>query len=67
MRAVWESVPTELDPERHLGYGAEPLMAIDTPEENGQVILLPNEESQLEADEYMVADEGAIESLADWV
>lgn len=67
LRAVWESLPTELDPERHLGYGAEPLTAIDTLEEDGQVILLPSEESQLEADEYMVADEGAIEPLRDWV
>lgn len=67
LRAVWENVPTEVDPQRHLGYDAEPLTAIDTLEEDGQVILLPSEESQLEADEYMVADEVAIELLEDWI
>lgn len=69
LRAVWESVPVEPDPGRDLGYGAEPLTIIDTreAETEGEVIVLPSEENQLQADEFIVAGPGVVESLEDWV
>lgn len=66
LRAVWERVSTEPDPERDLGYRAEPLTVIDTREVDGGVILLPGDERGLQAEEFIVAGPGAVESLEQW-
>lgn len=65
LRAVWDEVPTDPDPEADLGYRTEPLMVIDGPEQGDQLIFLPAEEAQLADDEFMVADTDCVVPLED--
>jgi hypothetical protein len=66
LRELWEDQPTDPDMETDLGYRLDPLMAIEGSEHGDQIILLPAEEEQLMADEFLVTDSDVMVSLSDW-
>lgn len=50
----WEAVPTDPDPESHLGYEDEGLVVIHRPTES-QYLILPNDRSKLQKEEFIIA------------
>lgn len=62
LNSEWDDVPDDPDPKENLGYELEELTVIRS-ETDGQYVFLPEEESHLNEEEFIVADPDALVDL----
>lgn len=65
LEAQWKSVPSDPDPEDHLGYEWIPLEVLGA-DGADQLMLLPTDEELLRQDAFAVLDSATIEDLGGW-
>lgn len=65
-RSEWRYVPTDPDPEEHLGYDLIDLDVLPTSVEGrSQILVLPTDEDLLREDAFIVVDEPLLRDLDD--
>ena len=61
----WKSVPTNPDLAEDFGYELHEIDVIETNNGSGQVLLLPNDESAIREESFIVAQADALVDLVD--